>query len=146
MTYPFIPVAINPGGGGSATITRPAGENLTTGELVAFDGGQFLRGVSTFSVDLWNVVGVVRASALAGNPVEVYIAHGQIFPVLFGVAPPAIANGQTVFLDSTFGLATLTPPTTTGNVIFKLGVLIGGDGINLTPEVNFNPQYISRIP
>lgn len=137
--------AVAPGGGGG-TITRTAGEALSLGDLLTIDdAGEVVRADSTFSVGEYEVVYIALAAAAASASVDV-ASSGDTVPVRFGAAPAASSNGDLVFLSATAGEATLSPPTTSGNVRFVVGLLQGADGVTTTPDVAIQPQYISRIP
>jgi len=129
------------------TVTMVAAETLAMGDLlcVVNSAGEMGKARSTYSADRWRVIAVALDVAIAGDNVPVGLV-GEVSPVLFGSAPAAASNGSLVYLSSTLGVATLTPPLTTGNVIFTVGVLQGANGLSSSPTVAFIPQYISRIP
>jgi len=143
--YPFIPIGSV--SGVTATQTETAGAAITAFDLVAFNAsGQVVPAISTTSSGTWDVAGVAQTAAVALATLPVTELSGLQVPVRFAVAPAAINNGDPVFLSSTAGVATLSPPTTSGNSIFRAGILVGADGATLTPEVMFRPQFISSIP
>lgn len=132
--------------GSFSDIILTAGENLAAGDVLTVDSsGEAVKASSSFSGGLFEVVGVARAAALATAAVSM-ARIGDHEGVLFGVAPAGASNGSFIFLSSTAGQATLTPPASSGNVIFLVGVLQGADGADTTPDVLFRPQYISRVP
>jgi hypothetical protein len=51
-----------------------------------------------------------------------------------------------VYLSTTNGEASLTSPTSSGDAIIRVGILYGATGINTSPEVIFQPQFIGQIP
>jgi hypothetical protein len=136
-------------GTGGAAPTAPqadAGVAVAVGEVLTFDiAGDAILARAGFSFDEWRVVAVALTAATVGNPVDLATA-GDLAGVLFGAAPPAAQNGQPVFLSATAGQATLTPPISSGTVIYVVGVLQGADGLSVTPTVLLQPQYISRVP
>ncbi|GAF96252.1 unnamed protein product, partial [marine sediment metagenome] len=60
--------------------------------------------------------------------------------------PGAASNGSPVFVSATAGVATLTAPTGSGNVVYLLGILQGADGADTSPLVLFQPQFIAVRP
>jgi len=121
-----------------------AGEALSVGHLVTLNtAGEVVRASSSIAGGIWEVVGVSRETVILGASVQVYTKSGSSPATRFGAAPAMAQNGSTVFLDSTSGLATLTPPTATGNAVFAVGVLRGADGVSFTPTVVFRPQVMA---
>jgi len=134
------------GGGGASQTTLVAGATVAEGDVLTVDiSGDAVQAGSSFAADNWRVVGVALASVVITQVVDVSLA-GSLVPVLFGTAPAAASNGELVYLSSTLGEATLTPPIASGNVVYIIGTLQGGDGADTTPDVLFQPQYLSRIP
>lgn len=133
-------------GGGASGVPLTAGENLSLGHLLTFDGsGDYVRASALFASNIWELAAVARTAATASNPVVGSVA-GELIPILFGSAPAAAANGTLCFLSTTAGEATLTPPLGVGEVVFQVGVVQGADGVTVTPDVLFQPRYISRTP
>lgn len=123
-----------------------ASENLSQGDvLVVNTSGQVLRADATFANDDWRVIAVARAAVSALGSVGIALS-GELISVHFGVAPASGQNGSLVYLSASSGEATTTPPNSSGNVIYVIGILQGADGVSTTPPVFFQPQYISRIP
>ena len=128
-----------------ATVTVTSGEVLFLGDLLAFDSaGEVIRSSSNFAAGKWRLIGISKAAVILGASVDV-ATSGELILVRFGSAPLASSNGDIVFMSSTVGEATLTPPSS-GNVRFVVGVLQGADGITTTPKVLFEPQFIAIIP
>lgn len=122
------------------------GENILTGQVLTLDSaGDAIRADATFSTDAWRPAAVARVGGSTGATISVGLS-GELVPILFGAAPGAAANGSPVFLSTIAGEGTLTPPLTSGNVVYVIGILQGADGASTTPSVVFQPQYISRIP
>ena len=123
-----------------------AGENLLLGHVLTFDSaGDAVRASAVFASGIWEAIAVATAAALSAASVGV-ATSGEDAQVLFALAPAAAANGSRVFLSNTPGLAQLTVPTGGGRVVMVLGLLQGADGISLTPNIKFQPQYMSRRP
>lgn len=138
---------VGPPGPSPGPLTFTAADTIAIGDLVTFDSaGDIVRASSSFSGGAWRVVGVAATAATSSSPVDVFTNHGSLAGMTFGSAPAASANGSLVFLDSTLGRATLTPPTAGGNTRTLVGELQGADGIDVSPNVIFFPQFISRIP
>ena len=82
----------------------------------------------------------VTAAAAQGNSLSV--ATGGEVSILFGAAPASADNGKTVYLSTSDGLGTLTPPNTTGDTVVRLGRLKGGNGADTTPTVVLNMEIL----
>ena len=125
--------------------TFTAGEALTTGDLVALNtSGEVIRADSSIAGANWEVIGVANQTVGAAAPVLVTTRSGDCPIVRFTATPAGAANGSLVFLSTTSGLATTTPPVAVGNTIFTIGTLQGADGITATPVVVFRPQYLAQ--
>lgn len=128
----------------TAIETFTAGEGLAVGDLVALNAaGDVVRANSSIAGGSWRVVGVVRAAALVGAPVQVFTKFGASAMTRFAAAPAAASNGQFVFLNSSSGQAVLTPPTSSGNSVFTVGILQGANGVTTTPLVVFHPRLVA---
>lgn len=132
------------GSGGGVTLT--AGANLAAGNIVRFNasGEWVLADANTGTLNDGVVAGVASFAATSTNPARVFTMPGSLVPMLFGAAPAGASNGATVFLSATAGEATLTAPTTSGSIIFKLGILQGADGADTTPAVLYQPEFIAQ--
>ena len=147
MVYPFIPIGSTGTSGLSPTRTETAGAAITAFDLVAFNtSSEVVPAVSTTASSIWDIAGIAQSSVAAAASVEVSEISGVTQPMRFSVPPGAGANNSPVFLSSIAGVATLTPPASSGNTIFRVGILVGADGATLTPEVLFRPQFIANIP
>lgn len=120
---------------------------LVQGDLVRITAaGQWgLADANAATLDAF-VVGVSLGSFALSATARCNTVHGTRVPVRFAVAPTAINNGRPVFLSSTPGVATLTPPIGSGTTRYQIGILVGADGADTTPDVIWAPQYISRTP
>ena len=85
----------------------------------------------------------VTAAAVQGNTLSVATA-GEA-SILFGSAPASADNGKSVYLSTSDGLGTLTPPSAAGNTIVRLGKLKGGNGSDTTPLVILNIAVIMLL-
>lgn len=128
----------------TAIETFVAGENLTVGDVLVLNAaGQVIRADSSISGGNWRVLGVSRQTVLSGANVEVFTKFGSSPAARFSAPPLAAQNGQIVFLASASGQATLTPPTTSGNSVFSIGILQGANGVTVTPTVLFQPHLFA---
>lgn len=128
----------------TAVETFTAGEGLSVGDLVALNAaGDVVRANSSIAGGNWRVVGIVRVAALVGDPVQVFTKFGASAMARFAAAPAAASNGQFVFLNSSAGQAILTPPTSSGNSVFTVGILQGANGVTTTPLVVFHPRLVA---
>jgi len=91
-------------------------------------------------------IGVAKTTEAAASAVEVYTIAGQVIPIQFTAAPAAADIGDRVYLSTTSGLATTTPPTGTGVNVFVVGILKDADGATNPAEVIWMPQFIARRP
>lgn len=121
-----------------------SGEALTAGDVLALDStGDVIRADSSIGTANYEVIGVANETVGSGVPVQVVTHTGAVPNVNFTAAPGAGANGRLVFLSTSTGLASITPPGTSGNAIFTIGTLQGADGITTSPAVVFRPQLIA---
>lgn len=139
--YPFIPIGSSFG----FLVTRTAGAAILLGDLLTFDSsGGIVPAVAVTSVGEWEVAGVAASAAGAGSPVQIFTIRGLLTPMRFGVVPGAGSNGTRVYLSTTAGVATLIPPTASSNTVMLVGLLVGANGVTLTPDVVFHPQLIAQ--
>ena len=131
-----------------AGITLTAGTTIAIGDVLSLDtaGDAILADSNTGTDTFAYVIGIALTAATATNPVRVLSVAGDLVPVAFSAAPGAAANGSIVFISSTAGRATLTAPTGGGNVVYKIGILQGGDGADTTPTVIYQPQFLAKRP
>jgi|GEM_PF-1866315 len=135
--------------GSGAGITLTAGENLTAGDVVTIEDttGDVVKADSNTGTTIDGLcIGVVAIGANDTNPVKVYTVPGSLIPVTFAAAPAANRNGDPVWVSTTAGVATLTPPTASGNVQYIIGILQGADGADTSPLVVYQPQFIAIRP
>lgn len=145
--YPFTPTGTTTGAGLTPTQNETAGAPITAFDIVTFNSlGEVVPAVSTTTMGNYELVGVAQTAAAPAAVTAVTQLSGLVAPARFVAAPLAANNGDPVFLSSTPGAATLTPPTTSGNAIVRVGVLVGADGVSLNPDVQFRPQFVALIP
>ena len=143
------------GGGGSSdtnlvqSTNKVADETIATGDLVrvvqtgetGFTIGRVIKAVATN--DKSEELYIALSGANQGDNLQVAIV-GET-SVNFSVAPTSNENGKKVYLSSTSGIATLTPPTTSGTIVVKLGTLTGANGSDTLVQLLFRPQFIMEI-
>jgi len=117
--------------------TAPAGDNVTAGEILRMDDpivnpGAVVRARALNSEGL--AVGISASSTASGSPVGV-IFNGTT-SILFE-APLATSDiGKTVWVSPFMsGRATLTPPSTSGQTVMKVGTLVSATGGSSTGTV-----------
>ena len=113
-----------------------AGEAIAVGEPVMLNGsGVFLARATTSDCI---VLGVAKTAASIGVALDIYV--GGVVPILFGSAPASATKGTLCYLSSTYGRATITPPTLSAGVTWAtLGVIVGADGADTSPTVLLRP-------
>lgn len=114
-----------PAGIGGDSTMLPASENLTAGNFVNVwdDTGVFkVRKADATSYGK-QAVGFVLDSVLATESVKVYFEGTN-------TAVTGVAAGN-VYLHTTAGGFSATPPATTGNVIQKIGIGVSATSINV---------------
>jgi len=122
-----------------------AGEALIAGDVVALNSsGEAIRADSSIAGANWEVIGVANETALLGDSLQVVTKMGACPNVRFTAAPAASLNGTLAFISTVSGLATTTPPTSSGNTLFTVGILQGADGATMTPTIVFRPQFIAH--
>lgn len=122
-----------------------SGEVLAVGDVLALNtSGEVILADSSIASGNWQVVGVSKEAVAASAPVQVFTKSGSFPNVRFGSAPASSLNGSLVFLDTTTGQASVTPPATTGNTFFTIGTLNGANGVTTTPTIVFRPQFIAH--
>lgn len=138
-------VDVSAAGVGIRIVTDDA---LVAGDLVtiATTGNVELADADTGTAEDGFVVGVSQGGFSATNTALIYTMPGSLVPVRFAAAPAGANNGDTVFLSTTPGVATLTPPNPGNHVIYQVGYLQGADGATTTPTVLFQPRLVATVP
>ena len=127
------------------TASAIADESIAVGDLVRYIQtgeagtiGRVKKAVATESNS--DDVFVAITTATAGTSVGIVLSGGV--PITFIAPPNSNDNGRRVYLDTNSGRATLTPPTSTGSLVVKLGTLTGADGSTNPTTVMFRPQFL----
>tara|TARA_R110001592_G_scaffold142674_12_gene364956 strand:+ start:8645 stop:9685 length:1041 start_codon:yes stop_codon:yes gene_type:complete len=142
-------------GGASSTTNLVQSTDKVADETVAT--GDLVRVVQTGETGL-TIGRIVKAIATNNKSEELYIALSGAnqgdnvkiaivgeTSVKFSVAPTSNENGKKVYLSSTSGIATLTPPTANGTIVVKLGTLTGANNSDTLVQVLFRPQFVIEI-
>jgi len=135
--------------GSGSGITLTAGTAITAGALVTIEdttGDAILADSNTGTSIDGLCIGIAAEGAAAAADVKVYTVPGALVPVNFAAAPAAARNGDPVYVSQTAGVATMTPPTGSGNVVYVVGILQGADGADTSPLVVYQPQFIAIRP
>lgn len=135
--------------GSGSGITLTANATIAAGDVVTIEGtsGDAILADSNTGTTIDGLaIGIAATAATASNPVKVYTVPGSLVPVNFAAAPAAAQNGRPVYVSQTAGEGTLTAPTGSGNVVYVIGILQGADGVTTSPNVVYQPQFISLRP
>ena len=136
------------GGGGGTKVPVVTIPSISAGELLVYVPGTNSVRKATPSLALtpsrYDIAGVAFANAAAGSTTMMYISVGELYPILFDVVPSASDNGTRVWLSTTAGSATLTPPSNGWSQSF-VGILQGADGSTQTPKVLFQPRLVALL-
>jgi hypothetical protein len=129
----------------SAPLTLVTDSVLSQGDLVRINSSGNAELVDAFTLlpDQARVVGSSFSSYLIGETAQISSNPGKLISVRFSLPPSAVNNGDPVYLSTTSGLGTLTPPSSSNTVIFLIGVLQGANGISTTPNLVFQPSFVA---
>lgn len=137
-------------GDSSVSSSYVADETIAVGELLRVVNSNDApltpgRTVLSSSTDLVNsaFLGIALDTGNQGDTIGV-ATSGKV-QIKFSSAPASSSNGQKVYVSGTGGIATLTAPTGSGNVVYQVGVLVGANGVSTTPLVDLNFQEIIVI-
>jgi hypothetical protein len=134
--------------GAGEQMDEKSGQSLAAGDIViARDNAGTTEleksNASTGGGTLQNVSGVV-VDASSGT-CQVNTVHGARVAIkcvtAVGGTCQTSDNGSIVFLDTMAGRASLGAPSSTGEAVVAVGVLVGATGASATPEVIWNPQF-----
>ena len=125
-----------------------ADETLAIGDVVrmvtssdaGLTPGRVIKGISTNSTT-GEVIGVARSGGNQGDTISVILSG--MADVKFNAAPPSTDNGKTVYLTAVSGEGGITPPAS--GAIVKLGKLSGADGVDSTPTIVLNIDFVAEI-
>jgi hypothetical protein len=90
------------------------------------------------------VYGIAGAAGVTGNLVPVSLSLGTLVEANFDTVLSSADFGKIVFLSTSSGLCTVTPPTSPGQDVFRLGLLSALNGA--LGVFAFQPQFVARFP
>lgn len=136
-----------------------AGYNLSVSEAVSegealylglAGSGQAVRICDASSADTARFIGFAAENIANTEWGNMTTVQGSMAKPIFDTAPSADAasgdTGKTVYLSETKGKVTLTPPTTSGSVVFQVGYLLYIDETTTGNLVHLHPQLIVENP
>jgi len=129
------------------TVQAVTDESVLTGDLVRFlqngEGGTLGRVVNAnASENQSRDVFVSLSTGAIGSTLNLLL-NGSV-SLNFSSSIASTAIGQIAYLSTTDGKATLTPPSTTGDVIIQLGTITNASGAT-NATIIFRPQFIMEI-
>ena len=135
----------------NVSVTYTADETLAIGDIVRFvtssDGGGLTPGrivkANATTVAQSEPIGVCTSGGSQGASITVACV-GNIATKI-DVTPASSQNGKTVYLKTVSGQCTLTPPSSSGNSVTKIGKLTGGNGSTSTPTVFLDIEELMII-
>ena len=121
-----------------------AGGSFSAGGVLAVSGtsGTYQQADADGAGTLNNVIGVALSAGTLGNPATM-ATHG-IANVTFTGNVATADIGSFVYLSTTAGQATLTPPSSVGSRVYKVGIVVFADGTS-TAQVAVQPQFIADV-
>jgi hypothetical protein len=141
-------------GAGALTFSDPtltssyvADETVAVGELLRVvnstdsgltPGRAILANAS--ELDGFDMLGIALSAGVQGDTINV--ATGGKVSVKFSSAPASTDNGKRIYVGTTYGIASLTAPSSSGDTVYQVGTLVGANGADTTPTVNLNLKEI----
>lgn len=132
-------------------VSQKAGENFSQGDVLAlyWDAPNLelrVRKAKSDSptLEYRAVYGIAGAAGVTGNLVPVSLSLGTLVEANFDTVLSSADFGKIVFLSPSSGLCTVTPPTSSGQDVFRLGLLSALSGA--LGVFAFQPQFIARLP
>lgn len=120
-----------------------AGEDLTAGDIVVVNNSsgspRMYKANAGTSGKQWPV-GTCLLTATTGS--TTYVAATGLIPMTMDTAPAATSIGSPVYLSTTSGTASLTSPSSSGQVSTIVGILYGANGTDATVLVFWSRQYL----
>jgi hypothetical protein len=132
------------GSGALSSLSLTTDDNLSEGDLLIINssGNVELGSATSTPGNEPRIIGSSFSSYSIGNTSDINSIPGRLIPVKFSSPPLASSNGGAVYLSTSPGLGTLTPPGASGTAIFVVGILQGADGVTSVPEVIFQPNLV----
>lgn len=125
------------------SVAKTAGATIAVGDILAYaitTGKMVKADASSGGGSLMNPVGSCAFASTDTNPTQ--LAIGGEVPATFASAPAAASIGLEVYLSETAGQATLTAPSTSGSVVYRLGYLAFANGADTTCRILWQPQLM----
>jgi hypothetical protein len=133
-----------PGGGGASnTESFTSAEAHIIGDVLASNNsGDTVLSSAIAANGEFGIIGVSTQTVGIGAAVDVHVLHGRRIAINFISVPGATVNGDIAYLSTTDGKATVTPPSSPGDVVMELGVIVGADGALSLVDVIWAPQFV----
>ena len=125
------------------SVSKTAGATIAVGDILAYaatSGKMVKADASSGGGSIMNPVGTCAFASTDTNPTQ--LAIGGEVPATFASAPAAASIGLEVYLSETAGQATLTAPTTSGSVVYRLGYLAFANASDTTCRILWQPQLM----
>lgn len=125
------------------SVSKTAGATIAVGDILAYaatSGKMVKADASSGGGSLMNPVGACAFASTDTNPTQ--LAIGGEIPATFASAPAAASIGLEVYLSETAGQATLTAPSTSGSVVYRLGYLAFANSADTTCRILWQPQVM----
>lgn len=121
------------------------GATIAVGDVVTVSGtsGRYSLADADGGGVLGNFGGVAVSSGADGNDRAIAI-HG-VANVTFDGNIATSDIGKFAYLSATAGRATSTAPTATGSRVYKIGIIVNGNGTT-TAQVLLQPQFLYDVP
>lgn len=114
-----------------STIIGDAGEALSLGDLVRYDSsGDFVKASAT-SLATGPAIGIATASVALGASIEI-LTDGYIY-----IASHGVPVNTVIYLSTTAGQATTTPPSSVSNLVQAVGIASSADSFLFKPSFQF---------
>ena len=117
------------------TATNSNGGAITVGQVVYVDGAGSVDLAQANATATSNVIGLVNDTSIASTSAGIIMTDGVIesadWTAVIGVA--SLTAGSTYFLDPVLaGGLTVTPTTTAGNSLVRVGVALSATSLEIT--------------
>jgi plasmid maintenance system antidote protein VapI len=134
----------------SNAIVMTADETIAIGDVLrvvqtgegGLTAGRVVKAIASSALGS-EVVGVATSAATQGNTITMETVDR--LNLTFGSTPASASNGGKVYLSTTGGKASLTPPSSAGDTVVQLGILVGGNGSDSTVGVLLNIKTLITI-
>lgn len=123
----------------------PAGMDMDEGMLVFVGADGAVYPADGGMRPCMNIIGVNRSAVASGQLATIDSDMVSRIPVRFAQAPAASDNGKVVFLSETPGVGSIDPPGV-GFCVYRIGILLGADGMTVIPDVLLQLQLIALQP